>query len=105
MKALSIRWAVHASVQLGNLAGVFMFLCALCAIAEEVLREDQFPPGHLLPLGFHQEPEPPFDEKDALLSPQDFFEKFSRPGKPVVFRKIFSDSPALKKWQDDDYLR
>jgi hypothetical protein len=61
-------------------------------------------PGHLQPLGSQI---PPVGNVLTLLevpSPQEFFDKFVKPGKPVLFKGAATETPAYKLWTDE-YLR
>ena len=61
-------------------------------------------PGHLKPLGFQVAPVGDVLTIDTVPSPQEFFEQYVHPGKPVLFKGAAIKTPAYKLWTDD-YLR
>ena len=62
-------------------------------------------PGHMQPLGSHR-PADPVDEVevDGMPSPQEFWEKYVKVSRPLVFRGAAKRFPAFTKWTDD-YLK
>ena len=59
-------------------------------------------PGHLKPLGSHRDPDPVDEvQVDEIPSPQDFYEKYVKPSRPLVFRGAAKKFPAFTKWTDD----
>lgn len=59
------------------------------------------PTGHLQPLGSHQPPVGEVLSVDEIPSPQEFFQKYLQPGKPVLFKGAATKIPAYKLWTDD----
>ena len=66
---------------------------------------ENFPEGHLKPLGSHVEPSS-VDEvyADSMISPKDFVEKYVLPRKPLVLRNVAKLWPAFSKWSEE-YLK
>ncbi|XP_070561489.1 2-oxoglutarate and iron-dependent oxygenase JMJD4-like [Ptychodera flava] len=62
------------------------------------------PEGHLLPLGSHQPPEGDIEEIDTIPSPMEFYDRYIKPSKPVIFKGAAKMSPGFYLW-NDDYLR
>ncbi len=62
------------------------------------------PTGHLQPLGSHRPPDVIIDELNEVPSPRDFWEKYVKHEKAVIFRGAAKESPAFKLWTDE-YLR
>ena len=60
--------------------------------------------GHLQPLGSQVPPVGDVLTLAEIPSPQEFFDKFVKPGKPVVFKGAATKTPAYELWTDD-YLR
>ena len=60
--------------------------------------------GHLKPLGSQVEPIGDVLTIDTVPSPQEFFEQYVHPGKPVLFKGAAAETPAYKLWTDE-YLR
>ena len=65
------------------------------------------PVGHLKKLGEHGTPSP-LDGKIAELSymigGKDFYEKFARERKPIVFRNITRNWRSTRFWKNESYL-
>ena len=58
--------------------------------------------AHMKPFGAHMPPENVDEFTDENLpAPQEFWKKYVKKRKPVVFRGAASNSPAFKKWTDD----
>lgn len=67
--------------------------------------EDQnYPTGHLQPLGYQRAPNGPVQEYFEVLRGDTFWEEHVSKGIPLVFRQGIAESPALLTWTDD-YLR
>jgi hypothetical protein len=60
--------------------------------------------GHLQPLGSQVPPVGDVLTLAKIPSPQEFFDQFVKPGKPVVFKGAATKTPAYELWTDD-YLR
>ena len=60
--------------------------------------------GHLQPLGSQIAPVGDVLTLAEVPSPQEFFDEFVKPGKPVLFKGAAIPTPAYKSWSDD-YLR
>ena len=62
--------------------------------------------GHMQPLGTHRDPEGHVDifEADQLPSAAEFFNKYVKPKRPVLFRNAAKASPAFTKWSDEYLL-
>lgn len=69
------------------------------------LADSSIPVGHLRPLGWQRIPDGRVVEESSMPAPQDFHDKFVSKRKPVVFRKIIEDIPAMKNWNKKNYLR
>lgn len=70
-----------------------------------IISEDEnFPTGHLQPLGYQRPPDGPVKEYTKVLRPEEFWEKHVSRSVPLVFRQGIGLSPALSTWTDD-YLR
>ena len=64
--------------------------------------EDQnFPTGHLQPLGHQRLPDGPVQEYFDVLRGDTFWEEHVSRGVPLVFRQGIGESPALLSWTDD----
>jgi len=64
--------------------------------------EDQnFPTGHLQPLGHQRAPDGPVQEYFEVLRGDTFWEEHVSRGVPLVFRQGIGESPALLSWTDD----
>ena len=55
-------------------------------------------------LGMQRKSEGHIEILNELPSPVEFFEKYVKPGKPVVFKDAAKQMPAYKNW-NDEYLR
>jgi lysine-specific demethylase 8 len=60
--------------------------------------------GHLKPLGSQVPPVGDVLTISEVPSPQEFFDEYVKPGKPVLFKGAATTTPAFKLWTDD-YLR
>ena len=60
--------------------------------------------GHMEKLGMQRKSEGHIEILNELPSPVEFFEKYVKPGKPVVFKDAAKQMPAYKNW-NDEYLR
>ena len=64
-----------------------------------------YPPGHMKALGSHRPPvKNGVDVLDSVPSPLEFFDKYVKEGKPVLFRGASKNMKAFKLWSDE-YLR
>ena len=70
-----------------------------------VSEDENFPTGHLQPLGYQRAPDGPVKEYTEVLWPEDFWKKHVRWSVPLVFRQGIGKSPALSTWISDDYLK
>ncbi|CAB3977741.1 Hypothetical predicted protein [Paramuricea clavata] len=57
--------------------------------------------GHLQPLGSQVPPVGDVLTLTEIPSPQEFFDQFVKPGKPVVFKGAATKTPAYELWTDD----
>ena len=62
-------------------------------------------PGHMQPIGSHRPPEESIPILSRVPDPLEFYEKYVAKNAPVLFKGAIADTPALKKWIDDEYLR
>ena len=69
-----------------------------------ISEDENFPTGHLQPLGHQRAPDGPVKEYTEVLRPEVFWEKHVSWSVPLVFRQGIGKSPALSSWTDD-YLR
>lgn len=69
-----------------------------------ISQNEQFPTGHLQPLGYQRVPDGPVKEYFDVLRGDLFWEKHVGKGIPLVFRQGIGESPALFTWTDD-YLK
>ena len=60
--------------------------------------------GHLAPLGLQLPPVGDVLTISEVPSPQQFFDEYVKPGKPVLFKGAATKTPAYQLW-NDDYLR
>ena len=58
-------------------------------------------PGHLQPLGSQVVPVGDVLTLAQVPSPEEFFNEFVKPGKPVLFKGAAIPTPAFKSWTDD----
>lgn len=63
------------------------------------------PVGHLRPLGWQRMPSGEVAQLFSMIGPQEFQKKFVSLKKPVVFRKVIQDIPAMKNWNKKNYLK
>lgn len=86
--------------------GAFLLLALLAAstalVAASGLELDQ-QEGHLKPFGVGR-PNRQVEEVSDFPSPQDFFEKFVLPMKPLVIRGASSIAKAVSLWTDEYFL-
>lgn len=67
--------------------------------------DQNFPRGHLLPLGSHKAPDNSLiDDLQEVPSPKTFWKKYVKPSRAVVLRGAAIRSNAFTKWTDD-YLK
>eukprot|EP00794_Sanderia_malayensis_P009650 gene9650-10638_t len=79
------------------LSSVLIFLTLDLALSSDLV-------GHLEPLGKQRPTEGHIEVLHDLPSPLEFYEKYVKPGKPVVFKDAAKPMPAFKEWTDE-YLR
>ena len=65
-----------------------------------ISQDEQFPTGHLQPLGRQRPPVGPVKEYFDVLRGDLFWEKHVSKGIPLVFRQGIGESPALSAWTD-----
>ena len=66
------------------------------------ISEDQnFPTGHLQPLGHQRAPEGPVKEYFEVIRADLFWEEHVSKRVPLVFRQGIGESPAISTWTDD----
>eukprot|EP00057_Strongylocentrotus_purpuratus_P027318 XP_011681792.1 PREDICTED: lysine-specific demethylase 8 [Strongylocentrotus purpuratus] len=59
-------------------------------------------PGHLKPLGSHRPPEDPgIDVLHRVPDPLDFFNRYVKDGKPVIFKGAAQNMDSYKLWTDE----
>ena len=56
------------------------------------------------PLGWQRPAEGPVVEYDGILSTQEYWDKHVKSRTPCIFRGAIKQSPALARWDDDNYL-
>ena len=61
-------------------------------------------PGHMKKLGLQRKSEGHVEILHELPTPLEFYDKYVREGKPVVFKGAAKEMPAYKNW-NDEYLR
>ncbi|XP_070560023.1 uncharacterized protein [Ptychodera flava] len=66
--------------------------------------EEDVPTGHHQPLGGHRPPDVQIDETDTPPDPRTFWEKYVKPGKPLIVRGAIKHSPAFNLWTKE-YLK
>lgn len=66
--------------------------------------ESPIPVGHLRPLGWQRPPDGQVVE-ESMLHPEQFYQKYVKHNKPVVFRNAMDNVPAYSLWETDDYLK
>ena len=78
---------------------------------EESLRvsatSQDVPIGHLKKLGEHGTPSPldgKIAELNYMIGGKDFYEKFARKRKPIVFRNITRNWRSIRFWKNESYL-
>ena len=62
------------------------------------------PRGHLEPFGSHRPAEGSIEQLDTLPSPEEFFYKYSQPGKPVLMKGVARKLPNFENLTDE-YFR
>ncbi|XP_070560529.1 bifunctional peptidase and arginyl-hydroxylase JMJD5-like [Ptychodera flava] len=62
------------------------------------------PTGHHQPLGGHRPPDVHIDDTDTPPDPRTFWEKYVKPGKPLIVREALKHSPAFNLWTTE-YLK
>lgn len=68
-----------------------------------ILDNNSDPVGHKKPLGWQRAPEGPIKEYANPLDAQNFWKTHVKPHKPLVYRGVIKDSPAISLW-NDEYL-
>ena len=58
------------------------------------------PVGHLKPFGAHRPAEGNIDQVSGFPEPTDFYEKYVKPSKPVLFKHAATGIPAFQLWTD-----
>lgn len=93
-------------ILISTLASSLLVCCMLTEVScvEEEKPSESSLPGHMQPLGSHMEPEL-VRRLDHIITPQEFYEDFVLPKKPVVFEGLMSNTDVVKNWQSDEYLR
>jgi len=71
----------------------------------KITSQGSVPAGHLRPIGYQRRPEGPVRELRSVPTPQEFYEVFIKEDKPVTFRKMVSNVPAMTTWQNDAHLK
>jgi hypothetical protein len=60
------------------------------------------PVGHLQPLGSHRQPDNNlFDETNEWPSPEEFWNKYVKPSRPLILRGAAKYSKAFTEWTDE----
>eukprot|EP00658_Telonema_sp_P-2_P003689 TRINITY_DN1137_c0_g1_i3.p1 TRINITY_DN1137_c0_g1~~TRINITY_DN1137_c0_g1_i3.p1 ORF type:complete len:335 (+),score=67.71 TRINITY_DN1137_c0_g1_i3:197-1201(+) len=63
------------------------------------------PPGHLKPLGHHQPPVAPIDQRDSFPDPASFYREYVRPRVPLLIKGGAKDQPGYELWSDEYLTR
>ena len=79
-----------------NLIGV---LCVFKLLCSKYCTADVFSEAHLKPLGSHRTPDA-IEERNDIPSPFEFWDKYVKVSKPVVFRGAGKQSKAFMLWTD-----
>ena len=70
--------------------------------AASTTQNGDFNPAHMKPFGAHMDPASVDEFKEGEMpSAQDFWSKYVKKSKPVVFRGAAKNSPAMTKWTDE----
>ncbi|XP_078483179.1 bifunctional peptidase and arginyl-hydroxylase JMJD5-like isoform X2 [Ciona intestinalis] len=75
-----------------------------CVVQVAVVAVADDPPGHMQPIGSHMPPMP-IEEREDLPNPIEFYDKYAKPGKPVVFKGVVKTFPNFNNLRNDSYLR
>lgn len=62
-------------------------------------------PGHMQPLGSHRPPEDSISVLSHVPDPVEFYEEYVVKQTPVLFKGAIAGTPAVTKWNSDEYLR
>ncbi|XP_039274677.2 bifunctional peptidase and (3S)-lysyl hydroxylase Jmjd7-like [Styela clava] len=84
--------------------GVYILLCISFLITCGKPEGDNFPPGHMEPLGSHMPPIE-IEVRESVPNPVEFYQKYIKPGKPVVMKEAAKVFENYKTWKNDTYLR
>ena len=77
---------------------LILFQVAVIAIGSD-------PPGHMQPIGSHRPPEENLTILSYVPDPVKFNEDFVLTNTPVLLKGAIAGTPAVTKWNNDNYLR
>ncbi|CAI8053640.1 hypothetical protein GBAR_LOCUS29322, partial [Geodia barretti] len=78
------------------MARLWLLLCGVLWIC----RGSEPPPGHMLPLGSHMEPQL-VPRITTVPKPREFHDKYVESSTPVILEGILNSTRLLKTWGDD----
>ena len=78
----------------------------LSALASDISRNQKLP-GHMEPLGSNMEEqlEVVSLEPEQFPDSLEFFDRFVKPSRPVLFRGMAKRFPSYDNWRNDSYLK
>ena len=83
-----------------------MRLLILFRVAVIAIGSDEGDPlGHMQPIGSHRPPEENLTSLSYVPDPEEFYENFVFTHTPVLFKGAIAGTPAITKWNNDNYLR
>ena len=80
---------------------LILFQVALLAFGSD----EGAPPGHMQPIGSHRPPEENLTILFYVPDPVEFYEDFVLTNTPALFKGAIAGTPAVTKWNNDNYLR
>ena len=78
---------------------LFIFYCILFSV-----KSQEFPKGHLKPLGHHRGSSGHIEVIDKMIHPRIFWKNYCEIGRPVLFKNAAKSWPAFTKWTNE-YLK
>lgn len=86
-----------------HLATIFIYVVSLVILPINGTDAEapEIPIGHLKPFGDHRPPDVPVDETESIPDPWTFWEKYVKPGDPLILRGAAKKSPAFSLWTED----